>query len=223
MQRLKIIFVIALASVTWLAIGCSKKESEPTPPPMIEKTKPRPVTPPAPPVIEPTPTPPPTAPTPEPAPTPPASSSEEETPAQLAAEVQQLESTYHNTPDFQKRVGIIYDITSVESPAAVDAIGRLFSVEPDPDLKTELIDSLSDIDGENDKKLNILTSALSANQPKDVRLEAIDAISDTEDKRGIQLLQPLLQDPDEEVRDAAKDSIDDLQSSDTNSATMGSP
>jgi len=136
---------------------------------------------------------------------------DEETPAQLAAQVKQLENDYKNTPDLQKRVSIIFDLSSVESPDAVDAVGRLLLNEKDQDLKVELIDSLNDIDGQNEKKLAILNGTLRADQPKDVRLEAIDAIGDVEDKRGIQVLQVFAADPDEDIRDSIKDTIEQLQ------------
>ena len=122
-----------------------------------------------------------------------------------------MERDYYNTPDFQKRVVIIYNLTSVESPAAIDAVNRLFLNEQDTELKVELVNSLSDIDGENDKKLTILTGAIRPDQPKDVRLEAIDALADTEDTRAIQVLQGLANDPDEEIRDAVQDAIEQLQ------------
>jgi type IV secretory pathway VirB10-like protein len=209
MQLLRFIFTITFASMLLIAAGCSKKESETTAAPSQsgEKTATAPTTPATPMPSEVTPAP---APAPAPAPSP-SAAAQEETPAQLAAQVQQLESTYHNTPDFQKRVGLIYDLSSIESPATIDAIGRLFSVEPDPELKVELINSLSDIEGENDKKLAVLTSALRPDQPKDVRLEAIDAVAETEDKRGVQILQGLLQDADEDIRESAQDGIDQLQ------------
>ena len=57
----------------------------------------------------------------------------------------------------------------------------------------------------------MLSAGVRTDQPKEVRLEAIDAMSDTEDKRAIQLLQGLLGDPDEEIREAAQDSIDIAQ------------
>jgi len=66
-------------------------------------------------------------------------------------------------------------------------------------------------EGENDKKLAILGSAIRADQPKDVRLEGIDGMGDTEDKRAIQVLQGLSDDPDEDVRQNAQDTIDQLQ------------
>ena len=222
MQRLNLIFTVAIVSVVLVAISCSKKEPETTPSSTSAIGKAAassPTTPVAPPQAG-TETPSSSTPTPELTPAIPATPSpadtQEETPAQLAAQVQQLESTYHNTPDFQKRVGLIYDLSSIESPTTIDTLGRLFVNEPDPELKVELINSLSDVDGENDKKLAILTGGLRPDQPKDVRLEAIDSIVETEDKRGIQLLQGLLKDSDEDIRESAQDGIDQLQANVTN-------
>ena len=215
MLRPKLFFVIGMASVVLIAAGCSKKQSETTsPPPPPEPTRaekseappPAQLTPPPSAAVKPTTS----AKTPVPSPVvPPAA--QEETPAQLVAQVKQLESDYYNTPDFQKRVVIIYNLSSVESPATIDAVSRLFFNEQDTELKVELVNSLTDIEGENDKKLTILSGAIRSDQPKDVRLEAIDALADTEDKRAIQVLQGLLNDSDEEIREAAQDAIEQLQ------------
>ena len=213
MQCLKLILTITLASAVLMVAGCSKKASETAPPPSpsepttAEKTGALPARATPPPPFESRPS------TPETPPLPPvvAPAATQETPAQSAAQVQQLESTYHNTPEFPKRVAIIYELSSVESPATIDALGRLLVNERDQELKIELINSLTDIDGENDKKLAILTGALRSEQPKEVRLEAIDALVETEDKRAVQILQGLLKDSDEEIRDAAQDGIEQLQ------------
>jgi hypothetical protein len=135
----------------------------------------------------------------------------EDSPQALAAQVKGFETDYANTADFQKRVVIIYNLSSVDSPDTIDAIGRLFLSEKDKELKIELVNSLLDIDGQNDKKLAILSTAIRADQPKEVRLEGIDGMGDTEDKRAIQILQGLLTDPDEEIREPAQDTIDQLQ------------
>jgi len=37
-----------------------------------------------------------------------------------------LKPINQNTPDFQKRVVIIYNLSSVDSPDTIDSIGRLF-------------------------------------------------------------------------------------------------
>jgi len=206
MKRLPMIAAATLALVILAVAGCSKKQPEDTVPP------PNPVTPKK--IEFPAPTNLPAA-TPAIAEAKPAAPvpglPEEDSPAQLAAQVKQYESDYQNTPDFQQRVVIIYNLSSVESPDTVDAIGRLFLNEKDKELKIELINSLLDIDGENDKKLAILSTAVRGDQPKDVRLEGIDGMADVEDKGAIQVLQGMLTDPDQDIVDAVKDTIDQLQ------------
>ena len=126
--------------------------------------------------------------------------------------MKQLENEYQNTSDFQKRVTIIYELSSNDDAAdVVDSLAHLFLNEKDQELKIELVNSLTDVDGQNDKKLAILSAALRADQPKEVRLEAIDGMGDAQDKRGIQILQGFLNDPDEDVKQSAQDTIEQLQ------------
>jgi hypothetical protein len=208
MKRLPIIITSALAVGMLTLTGCSKPQSEETPPP------PKPVT--TKKIEFPAPT---NLPSAQPAVSVPTTAAEtatavtpqEDSPAELAAQVKQFETDYQNTPDFQKRVVIIYNLSSVDSPDTIDTIGRLFLGEKDKELKIELVNSLLDIDGQNDKKLAILSTAIRGDQPKDVRLEGIDGMGDTEDKRAIQMLQALLTDPDEDIREGAQDTIDQLQ------------
>jgi len=135
-----------------------------------------------------------------------------QTQAELAAQVKQLESEYQNTPDFQKRVTLIYELSANDDAAdVVDALAHLFLNEKDQELKIELVNSLSDVDGQNDKKLAILSTAMRADQPKEVRVEAMDGMGDVQDKRGIQILQGYLNDPDEDVKESAQDTIEQLQ------------
>ena len=206
MKRLPMITTATLALVILAMAGCSKKQAEETvPPPSPVTTKriefPAPTNLPAamPSIADAKPA--------VPIPGLPA----EDSPAQLAAQVKQLETDYQNTPDFQQRVVIIYNLSSVESPDTIDAIGRLFLNEKDKELKIELVNSLLDIDGQNDKKLAILSTAVRGDQTKEVRLEGIDGMADVEDKRAIQILQGMLTDPDQDIIDAAKDTIDQLQ------------
>jgi hypothetical protein len=131
--------------------------------------------------------------------------------AQVAQKIAELESAYRSTLDFSARVELIYQLSSVDSPETLDAIGRLFLNETDQELKIELLDSLFDIEGHNDRKLTILSAALRADQPKEVREEAIDLMIDVEDPRAIQILQGLLNDPDAEIRDAAQDAIEQIR------------
>jgi hypothetical protein len=207
MKHLQMIITSTLALTILVLVGCSKPEPEETVPPKPVTTKkiefPAPTNlPSAQPAVSATPA----APATEVAP-----QAAEDTPEQLAAQVKQFETDYQNTPDFQKRVVIIYNLSSVDSPDTIDSIGRLFLNEKDKELKIELVNSLLDIDGQNDKKLAILSTAVRGDQPKDVRLEGIDGMGDTEDKRAIQVLRGMLTDPDEDVREAAQDTIDQLE------------
>ena len=207
MKRLQLVFAAALAVAALAAAGCSKKESETPPPPPVSTTilnSQSPTVPPLPAVT-----------TPTPVATEAAATNSAGADDEAAAQVKKLESDYQGTQDFQKRVVILYDLSSTESPGTIDAIARLFLNEKDPEQKVELINSLTDIDGQKDKKLAILSSAVRGDQPKDVRLEAIDGMADVEDKRAIQILQAFANDPDEEIRDAIKDTIDQLQTAAT--------
>jgi len=210
MKRWPMIITSALALAMLALAGCSKPESEETPPPPktvttkgMEFPAPTNLSSATPAVSAPAAT--------TTADTTNAAASPEDSPEALAAQAKQFETDYQNTPDFQKRVVIIYNLSSVDSPDTIDVIGRLFLNEKDKELKIELVNSLLDIDGQNDKKLAILSTAIRGDQPKDVRLEGIDGMGDTEDKRAVQMLQGLLTDPDEDIREGAQDTIDQLQ------------
>jgi hypothetical protein len=188
--------------------GCSKKESQETPPPppsvtTLPATRPLPALP--------------SQATSNAASTTSATdtnqaSGGDQTQVDPSAQVKQLENEYQNTPDFQKRVTIIYELSSSDDATdVVDTLARLFLNEKDQELKIELVNSLTDVDGQNDKKLAILGTALRADQPKEVRLEAIDGMGDAEDKRGIQILQGYLNDPDDDVKQSAQDTIEQLK------------
>jgi hypothetical protein len=220
MKRLSMVSVAAFAMAVLATSGCSRKESEQAPllpPPSMTITKTTP-----PPSLPGT-----TAATNTTAPVADVSTSapasDEETPEQLAAKVKQLEGDYQRETDFQKRVVIIYDLSSTESSNTIDALGRLFLNEKDQELKIELVNSLMDVDGQNDKKLAILGTAIRVDQPKEVRLQAIDGMGDVEDKRGIQVLQGYSADPDEDVRDAIKDTIEQLETAVAQPPAPGTP
>lgn len=137
------------------------------------------------------------------------------TPQDNASTVQQIvefEGTYRTNADFSARVELIYKISDVGTPEALLSLGRIFFGETDPELKTEVLNLLADIDGQTDNKLAILTAAITADQPKDVREAAIDALTDIEPpERALPVLQSLLNDPDAEIREDAKDAVEQLQ------------
>ena len=194
-------FSVALA-VAVLA-GCSKREEAETPTAPAEPA-----------VTRPAPAPPPAPETPVPAPS---STTTPPSPTALAQQgaaaqnVAVIESAYVSTPEYGERVEIIYRLTDVGTEEAVAALGRLFQIEKDLELKTEIVDALFIIDGLDEKKAALLAAAAGADQAKDLRLDAIDALTDLEPKVALPVLKSLLNDPDPEIRDAAKDAIEDLE------------
>jgi HEAT repeat protein len=123
-----------------------------------------------------------------------------------------LEKDYTATTNRDQRLDIMMDIAETPGAEAVKALTRLFEVETDLDLKVDLLDSLLGIEGFKDDKLIMLTLGARQGLPSEVRQSAIDGLIDLDDQRVIPILNGLLNDPDAEIREAAKDAIEMLQS-----------
>ena len=123
----------------------------------------------------------------------------------------ELEKTYLANPDFTERVQVIFQLSDLGTVDALGVLGRLFQKEQDPDLRIQVLNSLFDIEGQDDKKAALLAAGVATNQPKDVRDAAIDALGDIEAKRAVPILQSILSDTDEDIREHAKDVIEQVQ------------
>lgn len=132
--------------------------------------------------------------------------------------VSAMENAYVSNPDFSARVETIYKLADTGTPAAISSLGRLFHMERDPDLKTEILDSLFDIDGQDEAKAALLAAGAGADQPKEVRQSAIDGLEDVKPEVALPILRALTGDPDEEIRESARDSIEMLQEQQANPA-----
>ena len=122
-----------------------------------------------------------------------------------------LEKDYMATTDFAGKIEMLYKISDLATGNAVDTLSRLFFQEKDADMKIQIIDAIGDIEGFKEKKLALLTSAVKTDQPQDVRESAINTLGDIEDARAIPILQSLLNDPDEDIRTNAEDTMKLLQ------------
>lgn len=123
-----------------------------------------------------------------------------------------LEKDYLATTNRDTRLDIMMDIAENSSAETVKALTRLFEGETDPDLKVDLLDSLLGIEGFHDEKLTMLTMGARQGLPKEVRQSAIDGLIDLDDQRVIPVLNGLLNDPDEEIREGARDALEMIQS-----------
>lgn len=122
-----------------------------------------------------------------------------------------LEKDYLANTNREDRLDLMMDITDWPGPETVKVLTRLFQAETDPELRVDLLDSLLSIDGSVEEKLAMLTLGAAKGQPTEVRQSAIDGLIDLEDKRVIPILNGLLNDPDEEIREGAKDALEMLQ------------
>lgn len=122
-----------------------------------------------------------------------------------------LEKDYLANTNREDRLDLMMDITDWPGPETVKVLTRLFQAETDPELRVDLLDSLLSIEGSVDEKLSMLALATAKGQPTEVRQSAIDGLIDLDDQRVIPILNGLLNDPDEEIREGAKDAIEMLQ------------
>lgn len=124
----------------------------------------------------------------------------------------ELITDYASTTNRDERLDLMMDIADLPGPESIRALTQLFEAETDAELKVDLLDSLLGIEGFPEEKLKMLTSGTKQGLPSDVRQSAIDGLIDLDDQRVIPVLNGLLNDPDEEIRESAKDALEMLQS-----------
>jgi hypothetical protein len=123
-----------------------------------------------------------------------------------------LEKDYYSTTNVDVKMDIISNLSDIGTREAVEAMGRLFQTEKDTDLKVEILSDLSFVDGSDTEKLAIYKIGVKADQPHEVRKEAIDGLSDIEDLRAIPILQELTRDKNSEISDDARNALELVQS-----------
>ena len=122
-----------------------------------------------------------------------------------------LESNYAATTNRDTRLDIMMDIAETPGAETVRTLARLLETETDTDLKVDLIDSLLGIEGHTEEKLAMLTQGARSGLPKEVRLSAVDGLIELNDPRTVAVFNGMLNDPDEEIREAAKDALEMIQ------------
>lgn len=133
--------------------------------------------------------------------------------AEAQQQIADMEGAYHSSTDFSTRIDAMYRISDVNSAEAVSALGRLFAFEKDPELKTEILDALSDVEGQDSGKVAILAAAAGTDQAKDVRQSAIDGLTNIDPQRALPILQGMVSDSDSDISDAAKDAVEQVKAS----------
>ena len=101
----------------------------------------------------------------------------------------------------------MHTLGDLESAEAVAVLGLLFQNERDEELKLEMLATLEQMDVENASIMPIVAAAVRPEQPQSVREAAIDVLADLDEPGALQMLQSLTNDPNPEIRDAAKDAL----------------
>ncbi len=126
-------------------------------------------------------------------------------------DVTTLEQDYTRAKDMIAKVTVLNQIPDLEAASAVSLLGRLFDQEQDTEIREEIVYSLLDIQGQTQAKLDFLTVALQPNQPASVRLAAVDSLVELGHRDAIPILQNFMTDPNEEVRAAIEQAVDQLK------------
>ncbi len=141
----------------------------------------------------------------------PAPAAEEEKPtvAQLAVRLQKETEP----EDRSKTVGELWELAT---PEAVETLRRQFFIERDNDVRADILAGVVEEKKPETQQLRfgILSAGLAGNQPEEVRMVAISLVTDFDDPRAVGLLQNLVQDPSEDIREAAKEAIDAIHEKD---------
>lgn len=91
---------------------------------------------------------------------------------------------------------------------ALDYLARIITTDPSPEVRIATTYSLEN--SEDPRAVDTLIMGLNDTDPE-VLVEVIDSLGFLDDRRTIPYLQPLLNHPDEDVRDAAESAIESLQ------------
>ena len=184
-----------------LFVGCSEKAPDALPPPAPETSEPARIS-----TSEPV--------FPEPEPEPEAEPANEPAPdLEPPLDPTAIERRFlaaQNDP--AAHIAAIRELANATPAAALTTLNRLFPIERREDVKAEMLAALGDLDHskERDNQLALCTKALAPSQPQRIRYIAIHTLVDLHDPRARAILIPLQNDPDPEIRTAAKQALSDL-------------
>jgi HEAT repeat protein len=137
-----------------------------------------------------------------------------DTPVQdLDSRLQEALRNFHTTSDRVARSTTASDMAKladagVPKQQVASALGYMFRDENSVEVKTDILGELGDLG--DPSAFDQIVAGLDQHQPDEVRTAAIQALDSLGDKRALPLLQPLLSDRDQDIRDAAQTATDSL-------------
>ena len=131
----------------------------------------------------------------------------------LTEQLTEITQSYAQTPPFEDKLELIERLREMPSPATFRVATQLFAAEEDPELQGFLLDAVMSMEelGLAEEQLAFLADSLRRQWPNEVRVRLVDSMVDLADRRAIPLLEPLVNDPDEEVRAAAVGGLEILR------------
>jgi len=131
----------------------------------------------------------------------------------MDSRVQEALRNFHTAADKIDRSTMASDLAKladagVPKQQIASALGYMFRDENSVEVKTDILNELGDLD--DPSAFDQIVRGLDQHQPDEVRTAAIEALDSLGDKRAIPVLQPLLADRDEDIRDAAQSATDSL-------------
>jgi HEAT repeat protein len=130
-----------------------------------------------------------------------------EPPSQTAGSLQQK---FFNTENPNERRETVFALGELNSAEATAVLGTLFQNERNEKLKLDILATIEQMEVADAHKVSIMIAAARPEQPQEVRETAIDILADLDDPAVFPMLQMLTSDPNAEIRQAAKDALDDI-------------
>jgi len=130
-----------------------------------------------------------------------------ESPSQTASSLQQK---FFNTENINERREIVFALGDLNNAEAMAVLGTLFQNERDEKLKLDILATIEQLEVPDANKVSIVIAATRPEQPQEVRETAIDVLADLEDPAVLPMLQMLTSDPNAEIRQIAKEALEDI-------------
>ncbi len=113
----------------------------------------------------------------------------------------------------EERGEVVGELWELATPEAVEILRQHFFTERDADVKADIVAGVVEEQKPETREVRfgILATALAPTQPIEVRETAVAMLIDFDDVRAVALLQNLLQDADADLRDAAKEALEELR------------
>lgn len=123
-------------------------------------------------------------------------------------EATELLREYQTDTEYLSRVETIYKLADASSPQSRAILSQLFFSEKNLELRVQMVNALPFVDSEDlGLSLPLLQEATKAQQPRELRAAGLDTIHTLNDPRTLPALLPMLNDPDEELRKSAAETV----------------